>query len=56
MLFEYDDHKREANRARHKLDLVDGQMLFDGRPVISFPSPRNAEVRLVSTGQIGPKF
>ena len=39
MLFEWDDNKREANLARHNLDLLDGQILFDGRPVVSFPSP-----------------
>jgi uncharacterized DUF497 family protein len=56
MLFSWDPDKREINRARHKLDLLDGQILFDGRPVVTYPSPRNSEMRFVSTGQIGPKF
>ena len=56
MLFEWGENKREANLSRHHLDLVDGQLLFDGRPVISFPSPRNEELRLISAGQIGVKF
>lgn len=56
MLFSWDPDKRETNLARHKLDLLDGQILFDGRPVITFPSPRNTEMRFVSTEQIGPKF
>ena len=30
--------------------------LFDGRPVVSFPTPRNTEMRFISTGQIGAKF
>ena len=56
MLFSWDPAKREINRVRHKLDLLDGQILFDGRPVVTFPSPRGSEMRFVSTGQIGPKF
>jgi uncharacterized DUF497 family protein len=56
MLFSWDPVKREINRTRHKLDLLDGQILFDGRPVVTWSSPRNSEMRFVSTGQIGPKF
>jgi uncharacterized DUF497 family protein len=56
MLFEWDENKREINLARHKLDLIDGQILFDGRPVVSYPSLRDSEQRYVSTGQIGLKF
>ncbi len=56
MSFEWDEGKRNHNRERHKLDLADGQLLFDGRPVITYPSPRDDEVRFVSVGRIGPKF
>jgi len=35
MNFEWDENKREINRERHKLDLIDSQDLFDGRPVIA---------------------
>jgi uncharacterized protein len=56
MLFEWDENKRQSNILRHRLDLVDGQMLFDGRPVVTFPTPRGSEMRFISTGQIGPKF
>lgn len=56
MQFAWDPDKREINRRRHKLDLLDGQLLFDGRPVVTYPSPRDGELRFVSTGQIGPKF
>lgn len=56
MLFGWDPNQREANLVRHKLDLLDGQILFDGRPVVSFPSPRNNEMRFISTRRIGPKF
>ena len=56
MLFSWDPVKREINRARHKLDLLDGQILFDGRPVVTFPSPRNNDMRFISTGPIGARF
>jgi uncharacterized DUF497 family protein len=56
MIFEWDENKRAINRERHKLDLIDGQMLFDGRPVISYFSPRHGEQRTVTVGLIGAKF
>ena len=31
-------------------------MLFDGRPVISYPSPRHGELRTVTVGLISAKF
>jgi uncharacterized DUF497 family protein len=33
MRFEWDGNKREANLAKHGLDLIRATMLFDGRPV-----------------------
>jgi uncharacterized DUF497 family protein len=41
MNFEWDETKREINHPRHKIDLADGHNLFDGRPVIAYPSPRD---------------
>jgi uncharacterized DUF497 family protein len=56
MLFEWDENKRAVNLIRHRLDLTDGRYLFDGRPVITYPSPRDGELRSVTVGLIGPKF
>jgi uncharacterized protein len=56
MQFEWDENKRAANRDRHKLDLIDGTLLFDGRPIIDYLSPRGDELRLVTIGLIGTKF
>jgi uncharacterized DUF497 family protein len=56
MLFDWDPAKREINRSRHKLDLLDGQLLFDGRPVVTRSSPRDGEERFVTVGQIEAKF
>ena len=54
--FEWDEQKREKNLQRHKLDFVAATQLFDGRPVISRLSPRDGEVRVMSTGIIAGKF
>lgn len=56
MEFEWDDTKRRLNLARHALDLIDAQDLFDGRPVITYPSPRGEEMRFVTVGPIGARF
>ena len=55
MLFEWDENERTINLDRHKLDLIDGQQLFDGRPVITYPASRHDEVRFVNVGPIGTK-
>jgi uncharacterized DUF497 family protein len=56
MKFEWDETKRQRNLVRHKLDLIRGRDLFDGRPIVTFPSPRGEELRFVTTGLIGGKF
>jgi uncharacterized protein len=56
MIFEWDENKREINRRKHKLDLIDRQYLFDGRPVVTYPSTRGDETRFVTIAQNGPKF
>lgn len=48
MEFEWDENKREANLAKHKLDLLDGVYVFDGRNFYTYPSPRDGEERFVS--------
>ena len=50
MIFEWDETKREINRGKHKLDPIDGQYLFDDRPVVTYPSPRVDEARFVTVG------
>jgi hypothetical protein len=50
--FAWDEAKRRLNLAKHKLDLVVGVSLFDGRPTISYPSARNGEDRWVTIGRI----
>lgn len=50
MIFEWDENKRAANLEKHGLDLIDAASLFDGRPVVTYPSPREEEVRFVTVG------
>jgi uncharacterized DUF497 family protein len=56
MEFEWDEHKRAANLAKHGLDLVDGQALFDGRPHYTYSSPRSGEQRRVSIALLADEF
>jgi uncharacterized protein len=56
MPFEWDETKRAANLKKHGLDLLDATLLFDGRPVITYPSPRNDEERFVTVGILAETF
>jgi uncharacterized DUF497 family protein len=56
MLFEWDEVKRRSNTVRHGVDLADGQLVLDGRPVVTIVSIRGDEVRFVSSGRIGAKY
>jgi uncharacterized DUF497 family protein len=55
-MIEWDEAKRQRNLARHNIDLIRGDELFDGRPIVTFPSPRGDELRFVTTGLIDGKF
>ncbi len=52
MIFEWDANKRMSNLAKHGLDLLLGTVLFDGRPIYTYPSPRGDEPRPVTVGLI----
>ena len=54
--FEWDEAKRQSNLAKHGLDLLLGSELFDGRPTISYDSPRNDELRSTTIGIVGGMF
>jgi uncharacterized DUF497 family protein len=56
MQFEWDETKRESNLAKHGVDFVLGEMLFDGRPVTTAPSRRQTEERYMTTGEIDGRF
>jgi uncharacterized DUF497 family protein len=50
MKFEWDPNKRDANIAKHGLDLANGAAMFDGRAAFTYPSPRGEEHRFVTVG------
>jgi uncharacterized DUF497 family protein len=56
MEFEWDEAKRRGNLAKHGVDFVDAQALFDGRPVLTVLSPRSGEERSATTGEIDGRF
>ncbi len=50
MRFEWDEAKDEANLTKHGVDFVRARLLFDGRPVVTSPSPFQGEERWLITG------
>jgi uncharacterized DUF497 family protein len=52
MLFEWDETNRSANIAKHGLDLARAVDLFDGPPVVSYPSSRFGEAPTVTVGML----
>jgi uncharacterized DUF497 family protein len=50
MLFEWSEPKRQKTLAERGLDFRDAGQLFDGRSVLTYPSPRDGEERFVSVG------
>jgi uncharacterized DUF497 family protein len=56
MAFEWDEHKRLSNLAKHKLDFIDARLLFDGRMAVTTPSRYSDETRFVTTAMIYGKF
>jgi uncharacterized protein len=50
MEYEWDENKRLTTLEARGLDFRDAYHLFDGRPLCSYPSPRDEEQRLVSVG------
>ena len=50
LVFEWDPNKRDANIAKHGLDLARGAAMFDGRAAYTYPSRRADEPRQVTVG------
>ena len=51
MLFEWDERKRQANLAKHRIDFQDVMRVFDG-PVFERVDNRQGEERVVAIGSI----
>jgi uncharacterized protein len=52
MEFEWSEAKRIAVLQARRLDFLDGRRMFDGRPILTAPSPRRDEERWVSIGEL----
>jgi uncharacterized protein len=48
--FEWDEDKRRRNIAKHGIDFVRVTAMFDGRNVVSVPSPYPLEPRTLTIG------
>jgi uncharacterized DUF497 family protein len=56
MQLEWDEAKRESKLTKHGVDFPLAEMLFDGRPVTTAPSPRAPKERYITTGEIDGRF
>lgn len=56
MRFEWDDDKRRLTFVRRGLDFADAPLFFDGRPMVTFPTPRGEEPRWKTTVRIQGAF
>jgi uncharacterized protein len=52
MEFEWSEVKRQTVLAARGLDFINAEAFFDGRPLITAPSPRGEEERFVSIGEL----
>ena len=56
MDFEWSAAKRIAVLEARGLDFIDAEILFDGRPLHTVPSPRGAEERWLSVGELNGRL
>jgi len=50
--FEWDEAKRQRVLNARNIDFIEAYTLFDGRPLVTVPSPRPDEERWLSIGEI----
>ncbi len=56
MDFAWSEVKRFAVLEARGLDFIDAEILFDGRPLYTVPSPRGAEERWLSVGELNGRL
>lgn len=56
MEFEFDPQKSKKNKAKHGVDFVEAQELWDDPDGIGFPAPSEDEPRYALLGMIGGKL
>jgi uncharacterized protein len=55
MMFEFDSEKSEANKAKHGIDFVEAQALWEDPDRLQVPARTQGEPRLLLIGRIGDK-
>jgi uncharacterized DUF497 family protein len=55
MEFEFDEQKSKANKAKHGLDFVEAQALWQDVSRVEIPARTKDEPRLLAIGKIGQK-
>lgn len=55
MEFEFDENKSRANKAKHGLDFVDAQALWDDPAMVEVPARTEDEPRFLVVGRIGDR-
>ena len=55
MRFEFDPRKSAANKAKHGIDFVEAQRLFDDVDVVQIPARTEDEARFLVIGMIGTR-
>ena len=55
-MFEWDAAKRLTNLAKHGLDFVRADLLFDGRPILDLPPKHPLEPRTPTVGKLDGVF
>jgi hypothetical protein len=53
--FEYDENKSQSNLAKHGIDFVEAQELWNDRDLLEIPSKIQGETRFVVIGKINNK-
>jgi hypothetical protein len=53
--FEFDERKSQANKAKHGIDFVDAQVLWDDPHRIEIPARTEDEPRVLTIGKIGDR-
>ncbi len=55
MRFEWDEAKRLANIAKHGIDFLRAELVFDGRATIAKPSRHAGETRFITIARLDDK-
>ena len=56
MKFDFDNRKSETNRAKHEINFVDAQILWEDPDVVEIPARTEDEPRFMVIGRIGDRI